>query len=90
LSFKQWHNISKGYYDKIERQTRLQWETTRMLMYVTLLPHKKKGSDLTPQEMFPFNWDTENNLNKVVDIPKVEDVLESKKRWKNRDNKNKK
>lgn len=87
LSFKQWFNVSRGYYNKIERETRLQWETTRMVMYATLLPHQKKGSNLTAQSMLPFEWDGEADKNINADITTSEDILEVKKRWRERDKK---
>lgn len=58
-----------------------------MLMYATLLPHKKKGSELTPKQMLPFVWDNETTEQPEVDIPTVEEVLEAKKRWEQHDKK---
>ena len=90
LSFKQWFNITQGYYNKIERQTRLQWETARMVMYATLLPHQKKGTDLTVKSMLPFGWDSENEPKLNAEVATAEDILEQKKRWEERDKKLKK
>ena len=59
-----------------------------MLMYATLLPHQKKGSQLTPQGIMPFAWD-ENQVNKQADIPTEGEVLAAKKRWEERDKKSK-
>jgi hypothetical protein len=87
LSFSQWFNISQGYYNKIERQTRLQWETARMIMYATLLPHQKKGSELTVKSMLPFEWDSKTEAQLNVEVTTAEDIQEQKKRWEERDKK---
>lgn len=89
LTELQWFNISKGYYNKIERETRLHWETTRMIMYATLLPHQKKGSNLTVKSVLPFAWDNETVVENAT-ITTAEDIEAVKQRWKERDKKRKK
>ena len=58
-----------------------------MVMYATLLPHQKKGSNLTVQSMWPFDWDKENQPKLNVEVATTEDILEVKKRWAERDKK---
>lgn len=84
MSFKEWYCVTKGYYTKLEREVRLTWETTRAIMYATLLPHQKKGSNLTPEKVLPLVWDIEE---KAKETPKDEDIQAVKDFWKNKDKK---
>lgn len=60
-----------------------------MIMYASLLPHQKKGSNLTVKNMLPFDWDAEEEQQQQLnaDIVTSEDILEVKKRWEERDKK---
>lgn len=82
MSFKEWFAVTKGYYNKQERQIRLTWETTRAIMYSNLLPHQKKGSNLTPEKVLPLLWDIQE---KVQEETTPEDIEAVKKFWEEKD-----
>lgn len=84
MSFTEWYYRTKGYYNKLERDTRLAWETTRAIMYATLLPHQKKGSNLTPESVLPLVWDVQQ---KVKEQPTEQDIEAVRKFWEEKDKK---
>lgn len=82
MSFTEWYYVTKGYYSKVERQVRLSWETTRAIMYAALLPHQKKGGNLTPEKVLPLIWDMQE---KAKETPKEEDIEAVRKFWEQKD-----
>ena len=90
LTFRQFDNICKGYYQKLERHDQQQWMQTRLLMYASLVPHQKKGSDLKPEDVLTLPWDVQTTpqtqLNEAEAIAQIE---KQKQYWQDQDQKRK-
>jgi len=45
------------------------WERSRLAGYLAILPHMKKGSNITPQGLYKFPWEKEKE---AVKLPEKE------------------
>ena len=45
--------------DLKEQEVKGAWYRTRLQLWASLMPHKKKGSKLTPESVLPLPWDDE-------------------------------
>ena len=61
--------------DAAESQSRDNWERTRMLAYITLLPNMKKR--LTPQQIMPLPWDKSDKEPAETPEQRKEDFLKA-------------
>ena len=87
LDWKQLNNITEGYFKRKEAEERRTWEQTRWVMYIGLLPHQKKNSELTLQKVLEFPWDEENKEFEAQEVS-AEAVKESIDFWNKQDSKN--
>lgn len=53
-------------------------------MYAMLLPHQKKGSQLTPQSVMPLSWDKTEDA-REVNVGTPDEIESVKQRFAERD-----
>jgi hypothetical protein len=47
-----------------------EWERMRTLAYFSVLPHLKKGANMSPQSLFPLPWDKRENTSTFIERAK--------------------
>jgi hypothetical protein len=62
-----------------EEKYKSQWEQTRFLGYITVLPHLEKNKKHSPQSLFPMPWDKKPEQPKPSTRERFEEV---KRKWK--------
>jgi len=41
------------------------WEQSRLVGYLSIIPHLKKGSNLTPESLYKFPWEKSKEVTKM-------------------------
>ncbi len=84
MSLQEFKNAAEGYRDKIEQAERQNWQRQRWATCVLLGPHLKKGTNLTPEKLLPFEWEKGKASGSK---PTKKEARESLERIKKRDRK---
>lgn len=91
LDWPQVESISSAYQNKEQEVRQTTWEQTRQLMLVTIRPHLKKGTKISPQDILKFPWDSGSGDNILSEedaqatAQKLNDYWEKLDKKKNRD-----
>lgn len=72
------HLLLKGH----EIDKRDDWDRTRVGGYISIIPDLKKGSKITPAQLYPMPWDKKEDNSTFIDRAK-EKLEKFKKLWQN-------
>jgi len=67
LTFEEFGNAMRGFYELEEQRQRQEWERTRWLATITMQPHVKKGSIKKPTDIATFPWEEEQKKKSPTD-----------------------
>lgn len=57
LSFAEFSAVLDAYTAQRDADYMNTWEQTRIMGFLTIQPHLKSGTQLTPNKLLPFPWD---------------------------------
>lgn len=67
----------KGYRNRQEGLSRDIWEIGRIIAWTNLIPHQKKGKNITPQSILALPWDIKETVKKKT----KEEVKQMFEKW---------
>lgn len=65
LDFNEFAAVYKAYAEQCDTDYKDKWQRMRLLATITIQPHLKKGSKVTPEKLLPLPWDKENKHKKT-------------------------
>lgn len=68
----QFWNTVEGFRKRENEQFKNSWELARQIMWASLIPHQKKGSNLTPARVLSFPWEKTDGEIKKTEIKETE------------------
>jgi len=71
LTPRQFYNIQAGRRRKEERDFKEQWERTRAIIAVSLIPHLKKTASRDITKIYPLPWDSQKGESFIKEDPKI-------------------
>lgn len=70
--YEEFESICKAWREMTDAQNRDAWERTRTLAAITIQPHVKKGTKITPKKLLPLPWDKKKETEPIrSDEPKL-------------------
>jgi len=88
LTPRQFYNISVGRRRKEERDFKENWERTRAIVAMSIMPHLKKGASRDVTKVYPLPWDGDKGESFKKEDPKTA-AKKALEFWENLDKKEK-
>lgn len=80
LTPREFTNALRGFRAREQAHFRNSWEQVRQVMWASLAPYQKKGSQLKPQGIMQFEWEKTENEATLDDLKALRETVEQKNR----------
>ena len=64
MSLRDWILTQRGFFNKIDRQHREQWEIARTVSYYSFMSFR--GGRMQPEDLLKFPWDKKKEIEEVT------------------------
>lgn len=68
MTLREFDLFSKGVSERIDDREKHEWERTRWLALMMMLPNVQKGKSLQPKDLIEFPWEKKTKVEIEIDI----------------------